>query len=116
MKKLILIANDAQACGKSSIALVLDEYLSRKQVRRLLAVTSPDQELPRKTELLDLEEGVAAVDVVELIDRSAAVVVDIHTDGHQDFGALFRGSGLDDALTDIDAGLTVVVPVCEDAE
>ncbi len=117
MKKLILVANDAQACGKTSIALVLDEYLGRKQVKRLLAVTSqPQQELPCATEILDLEERIRASEVADLLMRTDALIIDVHTEGNVDFGTFFRDARIDDILTELDAELTVVIPVCDDAE
>jgi hypothetical protein len=116
MKKLILVCNDAQACGKTSLALIVDEYLGRKGVRKTLAITSPEQELPRQAELMDFEEGFGMAEMVELIDQTDVLIVDVSTDGNEEFGSWCREHSLDDILSEVDAELTIIVPVCDDAE
>jgi hypothetical protein len=115
MKKLILVTNDAQSCGKTSIALVISEYLRRKQISHCLVHTSPDQELPCEVELLSLEEGFSPAEMINLLDHHDAVICDIHTEGGADFAALYRKHGLDEVLMELNAELTVVLPLCEDA-
>jgi hypothetical protein len=115
MKKMILVTNDAQACGKTSTALVIAEYLRRKQVRHCLANTSVNQELPCDTALLNLEEGCSPAELVDLFDGHDAVVVDVHTEEGQRFGTWFRKHGMDEILMELNVDLTVILPLCDDA-
>lgn len=115
MKKLILVTNDAQSCGKTSISLVIAEYLRRKQVRHCLVNTSVNQELPCDTGLLNMEEGCSPAELVDLFDTNDAVLVDVHTEEGPDFSYWFKKHGLDEILMELNAELTVILPLCDDA-
>jgi hypothetical protein len=115
MKKLILVTNDAQSCGKTSIALVISEYLRRKQVRHCLVNTSVNQELPCDTGILNMEEGCEPAELVDLFDTHEAVIVDVHTEEGMAFSNWFKKHGLDDILMELNTDLTVVLPLCDDA-
>ncbi len=114
MKKLIVIANDADACGKTTLTALLSGFVERKGMRHVIALTSQDQELPLDTVLLDSEEGFAPADLVSMVDRTDIIIVDIHTGSAEDFEKLFFRHRLDEALDEIECGVTVVLPVCED--
>lgn len=116
MKKLILVTNDAQSCGKTSIALMLCEYLRRKQIKHCLVHTSVDQELPCESELLNLEEGFSPSEVVSLMGKHDALVCDIHTEEGTEFSSFFHKHGLDEVLMELNAELTILMPICDDAE
>jgi hypothetical protein len=115
MKKLIVIVNDADACGNTTLTALLHGYLQRKGLRQTLALTSPDQELPMDTVLLDAEDGFAPHEVVDLVDRSQVVMIDVHTGGAERFEKHFFRHRLDEALDEIECGVTVILPVCDDA-
>ena len=59
MKKLIVIANDADACGKTTLTALLSGFIQRKGMRHVVALTSEEQELPLETVLLNAEDGFA---------------------------------------------------------
>ncbi len=115
MKKLILVTNDAQSCGKTSIALVIAEYLRRKQVRHCLANTSVNQELPCEMALLNLEDGCSPSELVDLFDAHDAVVLDVETEEGTKFSDWYKRHGLDEILMELNADLTVILPICDDA-
>ena len=58
MKKLIVIANDADACGKTTLTALLSGFVQRKGLRHTLALTSHEQELPLETVMLDADHFV----------------------------------------------------------
>lgn len=116
MKKLILVTNDAQSCGKTSVTLALSEYLRKKQIQHCVVHTSVDQELPCETELLNLEDGINPSELVQLLGKNDAVICDIHTENGQDFSSFFHKHGLDEVLMELNAELTIVLPICDDAE
>jgi hypothetical protein len=115
MKKLILIANDADACGKTTLTALLSGLVQRKNLTQTVVVTSPLQELPLDTVLLDAEDGFNPADLVDLVDHSQVVIADVHTGGAEDFEKHFFRHRLDEALDEIECGVTIVIPVCGDA-
>ena len=115
MKKLIIIANDADACGKTTLTALLSGHLQRKGLRHTIALTSLDQELPMDTRLLDVEEKFSPQELVDLVDHAQVVIVDVHTGGAEGFEKIFFRNRLDEALDEIECGVTVVLPVCDDA-
>jgi hypothetical protein len=115
MKKLILVTNDAQACGKTSIALVIAEYLRRKQISHCLVITSVLQELPCDTAMLNMEEGCTPAELVDLFDGNDAVIIDVHTEEGPAFSDWFKKHGCDEILMELNADLTVILPLCDDA-
>ena len=115
MKKLIVIANDADACGKTTLTALLSGFVERKGMRHIIALTSQEQELPLETVLLDAEDGFAPADLVDLVDHTDVVIVDAHTGSAEAFEKHFFRNRLDEALDEIECGVTVVLPVCEDS-
>lgn len=115
MKKVIVISNNAEACGKTTLATVLSAYFQRKQIRHQLVVTSPDQELPIPTTLMDLEDTFPADDLVDMIDHNEVVIIDCHTGGADRLVREFDRHRMDDVLEELEAELTVIIPVCQDS-
>ncbi len=115
MKKLILITNDADACGKSAVAALIHGILQRKGTRHTMVMTSPEQELPVATRLLDAEEGFTPQEMVDCVDHTDVVVADVSTGAAINFEKHFFRPRLDEALDEIECGVTVVLPVCDDA-
>ena len=114
MKKLIIIANDAEACGKTTLTALLSGYVQRKGLRQTVVITSQEQELPLDTVLLDAEDGFDPQELVDLVDHNSVVIVDAHTGGAEDFEKHFFRNRLDEALDEIECGVTVILPVCDD--
>src|SRR5689334_18585977 len=115
MKKLIVIANDADACGKTTLTALLSGFIQRKGMRHVVALTSEEQELPLDTVLLNAEDGFAPEELVDLVDHTDVIIVDVHTGNAEDFEKHFFRNRLDEALDEIECGVTVVLPVCDDA-
>jgi hypothetical protein len=115
MKKVILIANDAEACGKTTLSTVLCGLFQRKQISHKLVTTSPDQDIPLPTFLMDLEDSFNADALVDLIDHHDAVIIDCHTGGANRLARAFEKRRMDDILEELEAELTVIIPVCQDS-
>ena len=114
MKKVIIIANNAEACAKTTLATVLCGMFQRKQIKHQLVTTSPEQELPLPTVLMDLEDSFNASELIDLIDHHEVVVIDCHTGGADRLARAFERHHMDDVLEELEAELTVVIPVCQD--
>ena len=115
MKKVIIIANNAEACGKTTLATVLCGMFQRKQISHKLVTTSPDQELPLPTVLLDLEDSFPTSELVDLIDHNEVVIIDCHTGGASRLARALERHHMDDVFEELEAELTVVIPVCQDS-
>ena len=115
MKKVIIIANNAEACGKTTLATVLCGIFQRKQISHKLVTTSPDQELPLPTVLLDLEDSFPTSELVDLIDHNEVVIIDCHTGGASRLARALERHHMDDVFEELEAELTVVIPVCQDS-
>ena len=115
MKKVIIIANNAEACGKTTLATVLCGMFQRKQISHKLVTTSPDQELPLPTVLLDLEHSFPTSELVDLIDHNEVVIIDCHTGGASRLARALERHHMDDVFEELEAELTVVIPVCQDS-
>jgi hypothetical protein len=114
MKKVIIISNNAEACAKTTLSTVLCGYFQRKQISHQLVVTSSEQELPMPTVLMDLEDAFPVNDLVDLIDHHEVVVIDCHTGGGDRLVRAFERHHMDDILEELEAELTVIIPVCQD--
>ena len=115
MKKVIIIANNAEACAKTTLATVLCGMFARKHITHQLITTSPDQELPLPTMLMDLEDTFPASDLVDWIDHHEVIIIDCHTGGASRLARAFERHHMDDVLEELEAELTVIVPVCQDS-
>lgn len=115
MKKLILVTNDADACGKTTVSALIQGVLQRKGLRHTMVLTSQDQELPMETRLLDAEDGFEPQEMVDLVDHAEVVLADVSTGEAAKFEKHFFRPRLDEALDEIECGVTVVLPVCDDA-
>ena len=67
------------------------------------------------TVLLDAEDGYEPQDLVNLVDKTDVVIVDVHTGSAERFEKRFFRHRLDEALDEIECGVTVILPVCDDA-
>ena len=115
MKKVIVIANNAEACAKTTLATVLCGMFQRKQITHQLITTSPDQELPLPTVLMDIEDSFPAAELVDLIDHHEVVIIDCHTGGASRLARALERHHMDDVLEELEAELTVIIPVCQDS-
>ena len=114
MKKTIIVTNDAEASGNTTLTVLLHSHLTRKNLRVKVVTTSIEQELPMDVTLLDVEDGFKPETFIDLVDHSDVVIVDVHTGGAEKFERRFFKNHIDEALEEIQCGLTVVLPCCDD--
>ena len=114
MKRVLLITNDADACGKSTLAAILSGHLQRKQIKHRHVITSVDQETPGGALLLDVEEGFRGAELVDLIDENEVLLLEAHTGGGEQLQRGLERLRFDDVLEELEAELTVILPVCGD--
>jgi len=111
MKKLIVVVNDLERSGKSTVARTLSHHLKSEEVNHLL-VTSNEMDLSDSFpgEFWDLEDQFEVSQLIAAVDRHEAVIVDVHTGGARNWGDLFESEDLENLLAEIDAEMVLVIP------
>lgn len=111
MKKLIVVVNDLERSGKSTLARTLAHHLKAEDIKHLL-VTSNEMDMTDSFpgEFWDLEDQFEVSQLISAIDRHEAVVVDVHTGAARNWGDLFESEDLENLLAEIDAEMTLVIP------
>lgn len=111
MKKLIVVVNDLERSGKSTLARTLAHHLKAEDIEHLL-VTSNEMDMTDSFpgEFWDLEDQFEVSQLISAIDRHEAVVVDVHTGAARNWGDLFESEDLENLLAEIDAEMTLVIP------
>jgi hypothetical protein len=111
MKKLIVVVNDLERSGKSTLARALSHHLKSEEVKHLL-VTSNEMDMTDSFpgEFWDLEDQFEVSQLISAIDRNDAVVVDVHSGAARNWADFFESEDLENLLAEIDAEMTVVIP------
>lgn len=111
MKKLIVVVNDLERSGKSTVARMLSHHLKSEEVKHLL-VTSNEMDMTDSFpgEFWDLEDQFEVSQLIAAVDRHDAVVVDVHSGAARNWGDLFESEDLENLLAEIDAEMVLVIP------
>jgi hypothetical protein len=111
MKKLIVVVNDLERSGKSTVARTLSHHLKSEEVKHLL-VTSNEMDMTDSFpgEFWDLEDQFDVSQLIAAVDRHDAVIVDMHTGAARNWGDLFESEDLENLLAEIDAEMVLVIP------
>lgn len=111
MKKLIVVVNDLERSGKSTLARALSRHLRSEEVKHLL-VTSNEMDMTDSFpgEFWDLEDQFEVSQLISAIDRNDAVIVDVHSGAARNWADFFDSEDLENLLAEIDAEMTVVIP------
>lgn len=112
MKRLVVVVNDLERSGKSSIARAVHHHLVNECEVESLLVTSDENHLTEdfEGEYWDLDEAMSAGPVIESIEENDAVVVDVHTGGARNWADFCDKMEFDNVLADLGAEMTLVVP------
>ncbi|MEM9281162.1 MAG: hypothetical protein AAGA96_05000 [Verrucomicrobiota bacterium] len=111
MKKLIVVVNDLERSGKSSLARAISHHLTELDLRHLL-VTSNEMDMTEsfEGEFWDLEDHFDVSQLISAIDRHEAVVVDVHSGAARNWGEFCADEELENLLAELDAEMTMVMP------
>lgn len=111
MKKLIVVVNDLERSGKSTLARALSHHLQTEEVRHIL-VTSNEMDMTDTFpgEFWDLEDQFEVSQLISAIDRHDAVVLDVHTGAARNWGDFIESEDLENVLAEIDAEMVLVIP------
>ncbi len=114
MKKLIIILNDLDQSGKSSLARTVGHYLKDHGFRHKF-ITTDDRELSDQFEgdFWDLEDELELSHLIGALDRNDAVIVDVCTGSARSWADFCEAHELDSVLSEMDAEMTVAIPACD---
>lgn len=110
MKKLILVLNDLEGCGKSALACSLSHWMRDREINH--ALVSSDDKVPDDHfydtywDLEDLEVS----QVINTLDRHDAVIVDVATGSARAWADFCEAHEIDLLLSELDVDMTLVIP------
>lgn len=111
MKKLIVVVNDLERSGKSSVARTIAHHLANLETKHLL-VTSDEMDMTDSFggEFWDLEDQLEVSQLIAAIDRYDAVVLDVHSGAARNWGEFCEDHDLENLLAELDTEMTLVIP------
>ena len=111
MKKLIVVVNDLERSGKSSLARAIAHHLTETEVTNLL-VTSNEMDMTDsyQGEFWDLEDHFDISLIIGALDTHDAIVLDVHTGAARNWGEFCENEDLENLLAELDAEMTMVIP------
>lgn len=109
MKKLVLILNDLPEVGNSSFSRVFEQFMSRKKIE-YLPVSTTETSLGHPT-YWNLDDELEAGQLVSFLDQSDVTVIDVATGDGATLAEFFNEEEIFDLLVEMEAELTIVVPV-----
>ena len=111
MKKLIVVVNDLERSGKSSVARAVSHHLQSLETNHLL-VTSNEMDMTDsfEGEFWDLEDQIELSQLIAAVDSYDAIVVDVHSGAARNWGEFCEENEIENLLAELDAEMTLVIP------
>ncbi len=113
MKKLIALVNDLESSGKTSLANILEHSYKEAGYDTLL-VTTADADIDESSasgEFWDFEDEVDLSTLIGAMDSHEVVILDIASGSARTWADFCEENELDTVLSEIDAEMTLVLPV-----
>lgn len=112
MKRLVVVVNDLERSGKTSLARAVHHHLTSDCEIESLFVTSDENDLGESFvgEYWDLDEDMSSGSVIEALESHHAIVVDVHSGGARNWADFCQTENFDALLADIGAEMTLIVP------
>ncbi len=116
MKKLIVVANDIEASGKSTVSRAIANHLTNQEINCAL-ISSDERELDGgfKGEFWDFQDDMEVSQLIFNLDRYDAVVFDVQSGMARVWAEFCEENGVDDLLNEMDVEMTMVIP-CNESE
>ncbi len=110
MKKLILVLNDLEGCGKSATACALSHWMRDREINHAL-VSSDDKATEDSfyTGYWDMED-LEVTQVISTLDRNDAVIVDVATGSARAWSDFCEAHEIDLLLSELDVDMTLLIP------
>lgn len=111
MKKLIVVLNDLELTGKTTVARALAAYLHEQEISHLLVSTDgSDSEDFAQGEFWDLEDEIELSQLIGALDQNDAVIIDVSTGAARNWADFCEEQEVDGILAEMDVEMTLVIP------
>ncbi|MGY8643983.1 MAG: hypothetical protein ACKVJU_23175 [Verrucomicrobiales bacterium] len=116
MKKLIVVANDIESSGKSTVSRAIASHLTNLEINCAL-ISSDERELDRgfKGEFWDFQDDMEVSQLIFNLDRYDVVVLDVQSGMARVWAEFCEENEIDDLLNEMDVEMTMVIP-CNESE
>jgi len=112
MKKIIIVANDSEASGKTLLTKICGAFLQKKNEGPFTLVHTGIEDPGGDNSLhIDFSYGIDTEEIVSIVDDHAVTVIDVASGYGEDFANTLRDGELLDMLHELDAHVTVVFPI-----
>ncbi|MDF1752569.1 MAG: hypothetical protein P1U89_07340 [Verrucomicrobiales bacterium] len=112
MKRLVVVVNDLERSGKSSVSRAVYHHLASECEIKSFLVTSDENNLDEDYdgEYWDLDESLSVGQVIGLLEENDAVIFDVHTGGARNWAEFCEETEFDNVLAEVGAEMTLVIP------
>ena len=112
MKKLVALVNDLESSGKTSLANVLhNSYIEAGYTTLMVTSSEHDIDGGSDAEFWDFEDDVDLSTLIGAVDNNDIVILDITSGSARSWAEFCEANELDTVLSEIDAEMTLVLPV-----
>lgn len=112
MKKVILIANDAELTGKTLLANLCGSLLQRSGPELFCVIHTGSEEPSEDYNIhLDLSQGFDKEEILSIIEENAVTIIDLQSGYGEDFTNWLVDEDILDTFHDAGTELTVISPV-----
>ncbi len=116
MKKLIVVANDIEASGKSTVSRAIARHLNEQEVNcALISSDERDTDGGFRGEFWDFNDELEISQLIHTLDRHDAVVLDVQSGMARVWAEFCEEQELDELLNEMDVEMTLVIP-CNESE
>ena len=111
MKKLLVVLNDLEGSGKSTVARTLAHFLRENEIRHTLIFSDEgDAEGGLSGEFWDIEDEIEMSNLIRVLDRNDVVVVDVSSGAARNWADFSESEELDSVLSEMDVEMTILIP------
>ena len=111
MKKLLVVLNDLEGSGKSTVARTLSHYLKENDVPHKLIISDEgDAEAGLEGEFWDIEDEIEMSHLIRVLDRHEVVIVDVASGAARNWGDFCESEELENVLAEMDVEMTLIIP------
>ena len=111
MKKLVVVANDLETSGKSTVARAIARHLGDQEIQYSF-VTSDEQDVDDffEGDYWDLNEEIELSELIHALDRNEAVILDVQSGMARVWADFCEEQELDILLSEMDVEMSLVIP------
>lgn len=111
MKKLLVVLNDLEGSGKSTVARTLAHFLQENEIRHTLIFSDErDAEEGLSGEFWDIEDEIEMSNLIRVLDRNDVVVIDVASGAARNWADFSESKELDALLSEMDVEMSIVIP------